>query len=89
MSRRRAHGAPIHLVFAATATAGRGCSPARWSWWKKGRAPCCRKPRGDAARDYQSNTALELAIADEAHVDHIKITREARNALHVSSRWRM
>ncbi|MEN3374880.1 MAG: Fe-S cluster assembly protein SufD, partial [Hyphomicrobiales bacterium] len=29
--------------------------------------------------------ALELVIADEAHVDHIKITREGNKALHVSS----
>jgi Fe-S cluster assembly protein SufD len=37
------------------------------------------------ARDYQVNTALELAVADKAHVDHVKITAEGANALHVSS----
>ncbi len=40
---------------------------------------------GTAGRDYQVNTALELVVADEAHVDHIKITREGANALHLSS----
>src|SRR5205823_1784614 len=40
---------------------------------------------GADGRDYQVNTALELAVADEAHVDHIKITREGDKALHVSS----
>jgi Fe-S cluster assembly protein SufD len=34
---------------------------------------------------YQVNTALELAIGDGAHVDHVKITRETDTALHVSS----
>jgi len=40
---------------------------------------------GAAGRDYQVNTALELAVADNAHVDHIKITREGEKALHISS----
>src|SRR5437868_5970776 len=40
---------------------------------------------GAAGRDYQVNTALELSVADEAHVDHVKITREADKALHLSS----
>jgi Fe-S cluster assembly protein SufD len=37
------------------------------------------------ARDYQVNTALELSVADNAHVDHVKITAEGASALHVSS----
>src|SRR5262249_46270203 len=40
---------------------------------------------GDAERDYQVNTALELVVGDNAHVDHIKITREGAKALHLSS----
>jgi Fe-S cluster assembly protein SufD len=35
--------------------------------------------------DYQVNTAVELVIGDEAHVDHVKITAEAADALHVST----
>jgi Fe-S cluster assembly protein SufD len=37
----------------------------------------------DGAGEFQVNTALELEIGDEAHVDHIKITRAG--ALHVST----
>jgi Fe-S cluster assembly protein SufD len=35
--------------------------------------------------DYQVNAALELAIADGAHVDHVKVIGEGGKALHVSS----
>jgi Fe-S cluster assembly protein SufD len=37
----------------------------------------------DGSSEFQVNTALELKIGDEAHVDHIKITRAG--ALHVST----
>jgi Fe-S cluster assembly protein SufD len=40
---------------------------------------------GPAGRDYQTNTALELLVDDEAHVDHVKITTEGESALHVST----
>jgi Fe-S cluster assembly protein SufD len=40
---------------------------------------------GPDGRDYQVNTALELVVRDEAHVDHVKITTEGANALHVST----
>jgi Fe-S cluster assembly protein SufD len=40
---------------------------------------------GPPGRDYQVNTALELVVGDRAHVDHVKITREGGNALHLSS----
>jgi len=35
--------------------------------------------------DYQVNTALELDVGDDAHVDHVKITGEGAGALHVST----
>jgi Fe-S cluster assembly protein SufD len=35
--------------------------------------------------DYQVNAALEMVVADEAHVDHVKIVGEGANALHVST----
>jgi Fe-S cluster assembly protein SufD len=35
--------------------------------------------------DYQVNAALELVIADGAHVDHVKVIGEGGKALHVSS----
>ncbi|MEA2905527.1 MAG: Fe-S cluster assembly protein SufD [Alphaproteobacteria bacterium] len=40
---------------------------------------------GAPASEHQVNTALELAVADEAHVDHVKITGEGAGALHVST----
>ena len=52
---------------------------------KGARAMLVESHEGDEARDYQSNTGLELVIADNAHVDHIKLTREGAKALHVSS----
>lgn len=40
---------------------------------------------GPPGQDYQINSALELVIADDAHVDHIKLIGEGSDALHVSS----
>jgi Fe-S cluster assembly protein SufD len=40
---------------------------------------------GPAGQDYQVNSALELMIADNAHVDHIKLIGESATALHISS----
>jgi Fe-S cluster assembly protein SufD len=39
----------------------------------------------EGAGDYQVNAALELVVGDEAHVDHIKITREGAGGLHVAT----
>jgi Fe-S cluster assembly protein SufD len=38
-----------------------------------------------AGADYQTNTALELVVGDEAHVDHVKVTGAGAGALHISS----
>jgi Fe-S cluster assembly protein SufD len=40
---------------------------------------------GIGGSEAQVNVALELAIADEAHVDHIKLTGAGAGALHVST----
>ncbi len=77
---------PIHLVFAATGDKPAALFTRSLVVVEKGaRAMLVESHEGGAARDYQSSTGLELAIADEAHVDHIKITREGTKALHVSS----
>ena len=52
---------------------------------KGARAMLIESHEGAAGSDYQVNTALEIAVGDEAHVDHIKITGEGAGALHVSS----
>ena len=77
---------PIHLVFAATGDKPAALFTRSLVVAEKGaRAMLVESHEGDDARDYQSSTGLELVIADDAHVDHIKITREGAKALHVSS----
>jgi len=77
---------PIHLVFAATGdTPGALFTRSLVVVEKGARVMLVESHEGAAGRDYQVNTALELAVADNAHVDHIKITREGEKALHISS----
>ena len=40
---------------------------------------------GPADVDYQVNAGLDIAIGDRAHVDHIKIGRDGKRALHLDS----
>lgn len=49
------------------------------------RAMLVESHEGASGADDQVNTALELKVADDAHVDHIKITREGAGSLHVST----
>ncbi len=77
---------PIHLVFAATGDKPAALFTRSLVVVEKGaRVMLVESHEGAAGRDYQINTALELAVADNAHVDHIKITREGDKALHISS----
>jgi len=77
---------PLHLVFAATGDRPAALFTRSLVTIEKGaRAMLVESHEGGEGRDYQVNTALELSVADEAHVDHIKITREGANALHLSS----
>jgi len=77
---------PLHLLFAATGDRPAALFTRSLVTIEKGaRAMLVESHEGTAGRDYQVNTALELSVADEAHVDHIKITREGANALHLSS----
>jgi Fe-S cluster assembly protein SufD len=77
---------PLHLVFAATGDRPAALFTRSLVTIEKGaRAMLVESHEGGEGRDYQVNTALELVVADEAHVDHIKITREGANALHLSS----
>ena len=74
------------LVFAATGDKPAALFTRSLVVIEKGaRAMLVESHEGAAGRDYQVNTALELSVADEAHVDHIKITREGAKALHLSS----
>ena len=75
---------PIHLVFAAT-----GQKPA--SVFTRSLIVVDRGARimllesHDAAAARQVNTALELVVGDNAHVDHVKITAGPDDLIHVSS----
>ena len=77
---------PLHLVFVAA-----GEAPAATftrSLVVVEQAACAmivETHEGPSGQDYQVNTALELVVEDEAHVDHVKITTEGANALHVST----
>jgi Fe-S cluster assembly protein SufD len=77
---------PLHLVFAATGEKPAALFTRSLVVVEKGaRVMLVESHEGADGRDYQVNTALELSVADDAHVDHIKITREGAKALHVSS----
>jgi Fe-S cluster assembly protein SufD len=75
---------PIHLVFAAT-----GERPA--SVFTRSLVVIEQDARAmlveshDATAGHQVNTALELVVGDNAHVDHIKITGGPSDLVHVSS----
>ena len=49
------------------------------------RAMLVESHEGTAGVDDQVNTALELKVGDDAHVDHVKITREGSGSLHVAT----
>ena len=77
---------PLHLVFASTGDKPAALFTRSLIVIEKGaRAMIVESHEGADARDYQVNTALEMRVADEAHVDHIKLTREGAKALHISS----
>jgi Fe-S cluster assembly protein SufD len=77
---------PLHLVFAATGDKPAALFTRSLVVVEPGaRVMLVESHEGAEDRDYQVNTALELAVADNAHVDHVKITAEGANALHVSS----
>jgi Fe-S cluster assembly protein SufD len=77
---------PIHLVFAATGDKPAALFTRSLVVIENGaRAMLVESHEGADGREYQANTALEMSIADAAHVDHVKITREGAKALHLSS----
>ncbi len=77
---------PLHLVFAATGDKPAALFTRSLMVVEPGaRVMLIESHEGDEARDYQVNTALELVVGDNAHVDHVKITTEGARALHVST----
>ena len=75
---------PIHLVFAATGTKPASVFTRSLIVIEDG-ARAMLVESHDAAAAHQVNTALELIVGDNAHVDHIKLTGGADDLIHVSS----
>jgi Fe-S cluster assembly protein SufD len=77
---------PIHLVFAfgsdqAAATFTRSLVLVG----EGARTTLIESHEGPDGLDYQINTALELLVGDQAHVDHVRVGTEGARAIHVSS----
>jgi Fe-S cluster assembly protein SufD len=75
---------PIHLVFAATGSRPASVFTRSLIVIEQG-ARAMLVESHDAADAHQVNTALELVVGDEAHVDHVKITTGPSDLVHVSS----
>jgi Fe-S cluster assembly protein SufD len=75
---------PIHLVFAATGDRPASVFTRSLAVIEPG-ARVMLVESHDAAAGHQVNTALELVVGDNAHVDHIKITGGPDDLVHVSS----
>jgi Fe-S cluster assembly protein SufD len=76
---------PLHLVFAASGTKPASIFTRSLMLVERGARAMIVESHEGVGENYQINTALELDVGDEAHVDHIKITSEQASALHVSS----
>jgi Fe-S cluster assembly protein SufD len=75
---------PIHLVFAATGDKPASVFTRSLVVIEQG-ARAMLVESHDATAGQQVNTALELVVGDNAHVDHIKITGGPDDLIHVSS----
>jgi Fe-S cluster assembly protein SufD len=75
---------PIHLVFASTGGAPASVFIRSVVVVEEG-ARVMLVESHDAAAGYQVNTALEMVVGDNAHVDHVKLTSGANDVVHVSS----
>jgi Fe-S cluster assembly protein SufD len=75
---------PIHLVFAATGEKPASVFTRSLVVIEQG-ARVMLVESHDASAGHQVNTALELVVGDNAHVDHIKITGGPDDLVHVSS----
>ena len=77
---------PIHLLFAYTAPAAAAVfARSLVVIGNNARATLIESHEGPNDCDYQVNHALELAIGDDAHVDHVKVGTEGSHALHIST----
>jgi Fe-S cluster assembly protein SufD len=75
---------PLHLAFIGPADPASVFTRSLVVVEKGARVMLIESHEGPSA-DYQVNAAMELAVADEAHVDHVKLIAESDKALHVST----
>jgi Fe-S cluster assembly protein SufD len=77
---------PLHLVFAVVADQPAAMFMRSLVIVEQGaRVLLVESHGGVAGGAYQVNAALELVIGDDARVDHLKLTNEGADALHVAS----
>jgi Fe-S cluster assembly protein SufD len=76
---------PLHLVFAASGKPAASFVRSLVIVEHGARVMLVESHEGPGGSDYQVNAALELFVADRAHVDHVKIVGEGADALHVST----
>jgi Fe-S cluster assembly protein SufD len=76
---------PLHLVFVASGAKPASIFTRSLVLIEPGARAMIVESHEGFGGDYQVNTALELAVGDNAHVDHVKITSEHATALHVST----
>jgi Fe-S cluster assembly protein SufD len=77
---------PLHLVFFNSGERPASVFTRSLVVIERGaRAMLIESHEGAAGIDCQVNTALELKVGDEAHVDHVKITQGGAGSLHISS----
>jgi len=75
---------PLHLLFVASGKSNAEFVRSLVVVERGARAMLIENYEGEGG-DYQVNSALELFVADEAHVDHVKIVGDSEDALHVST----
>ena len=76
---------PLHLLFVSSGKPAASFMRSLVVVERGARAMVIESHEGPGGSDYQINTALELFVGDEAHVDHVKIIGEGADALHVST----
>lgn len=76
---------PLHLTIIAPNEGAAVYMRSGMTVEKGGRVMLIESHRGENDADYQFNGGLALQIADEAHVDHVKVIREGAGALHLST----
>jgi Fe-S cluster assembly protein SufD len=77
---------PIHLVFITTAGPPSAMfTRTRLEIGSGARVTLIETHEGPDRSDYQVNTAFQMIVGEEAHLDHVKITSEGNAALHVAT----